>query len=150
MSKPAVKLSKDVYKYALENINVKSIREIAKEIGVDHSYLRKKLKKEACYSEPKTGRKRIDLNIQEILILYKSGLGCQKIARKMGVSTVTISNRISEAVGTLRTMRQVWCMRKNGDSEDAVNELLAKKDCVQRHSAAALRLKELLKDINEY
>jgi len=149
MSRQSVKLNKDAYNYALENIAIKSIREIAKDLMVHHSYLRKKLKKEAGYSEP-LGPKKKELDIREILILYKSGLGCQKIARKMGVSHTTISKRIVETVGNLRTMREVWCMRKSGASEDVVNEFLSKKHDVQRHSAAALRLKELLKDINEY
>lgn len=149
MTKPEPKLSKKAFQYALENIKIKSIRQIAIELDVDHSYLRKKLKKEAAYSEPRSGRPRKDVDVERILILYKSGIGCQKIAKMFGVHEDTIGKRIREAVGTKRTMRHVWIMRKNGGSEESVQEYMARSGGVAKNKAAVDRLKELDNTIDE-
>lgn len=143
MSKPAIKLTKSAFQYALNNIKIKSIREIAKDLDIDVSYLRKKLKKEAAYSEPRSGRPRKEIDVERLLILYKSGLGCQKIGRIFGVSTQCVSARIREEVGTLRTMRQVWIMRKSGESEEAIEDFMARTGGAARHKDAVKRLSAL-------
>jgi transposase-like protein len=139
-----LKLSKQAFKYALENISIKSIRQIARDLEIDHSYLRKKLKKEAAYSEKISGRPRKELDIERILILYKSGLGCDKIAKITGLATSTVSRRIKESVGTLRTMRQVWDMRKNGESEESIASYLARTGGAAKNKAAVERLNKEL------
>lgn len=149
MKKPEPKLSKQAFQYALDNIKVKSIREIARDLKVDHSYLRKKLKKEAAYTETRSGRPRKELDIGRILILYKSGIGCQKIAKIFGVNENTVGNRIREAVGTLRTMRHVWAMRKKGESEESVQEYMARCGGFSKHKHAVDRLKELESAVDE-
>mgnify|MGYP001618020569 CR=1 FL=1 len=140
-----LKLSKQAFEYALKNINTKSIREIARELNIDHSYLRKKLKKEAAYCEPRSGRPRKEVDVERIILLYKSGIGCQKIGRMFGLSASSISTRVRQEIGTLRTIRQVWVMRKAGESDESIEDFLARTGGAARHKNTVKRLEELQK-----
>lgn len=149
MTKPEPKLSKQAFQYALDNIKIKSIRQIAIDLEIDHSYLRKKLKKEAAYTEIRSGRPRKEIDIERILILYKSGIGCQKIAKKFNLSTQTVWRRISESAGTIRTIRHVWSMRKNGESEESIEEYMARSGGASRNKAAVDRINGAIDEIVE-
>ena len=150
MGRIAKKLTSKNIEYVISQIKIKTIRELARELEIDHSYLRKHLKKCRNYREKHPGGKIKEVSIEQILILYKSGLGCEKIGRSLGISTSTVSRRIIAEVGTLRTMKMVWEMRKNGESEESITDLMARSGGKAKHKLAVERFNELQKFGSNY